>query len=260
MFFNPFMLKRTPAIQFGIAYINHVNRDPSQVTEVSLDGEYIPKSLLYTKCSREKKGIINYFFFRQAPTPTLVLASALSQPKYLLYTKLFTKLCIIWCMYISIILGGSCLHARCPEGSTRIIDLLTIQGVASVPLSMLWVTMQVGRTWLPSPRAGDVNPLQSPKARAFSVNVLNVGHQDMQWRCGVGGPVWTQSQFLCLPPLSKGALTPPAVAVKGTKNSVDTWGRNWKSPGNPAWPSAQLIVLHQTHSAAFSPLLSPALW
>lgn len=62
MFFNPFMLKRTPAIQFGIAYINHVNRDPSQVTEVSLDGEYIPKLLLYTKCSLKKRDYLLFFF------------------------------------------------------------------------------------------------------------------------------------------------------------------------------------------------------
>lgn len=87
---------------------------------------------------------------------------------------------------------------RCPKGSKRIIHLLTIQSPASVPLCMLWVTMQVGKTWLPSPRAGDVNPLQSSRARAFSVNLLNVGHQDMQWECGVGCPVWTLRANSCV--------------------------------------------------------------
>lgn len=95
-------------------------------------------------------------------------------------------------MYVHIHYSRSqCPACRRPKGSKRIIHLLTIQGPASVPLCMLWVTMQVGKTRLPSPRAGDVNPLQSPRARAFSVNLLNVGHQDMHWECGVGCPVWT---------------------------------------------------------------------
>lgn len=88
------MFKRTPLIQFEVAYINHVNRDPNPVTEVSLAGECIPNAFVHQMQS-EENGLLTIFFFSQAPTPILVLASALSQPKYLLYTKLFAKLCIV---------------------------------------------------------------------------------------------------------------------------------------------------------------------
>lgn len=136
---------------------------------------------------------------------------------------------------------------------------LADQGPVSVQLSMLWVTMQVGKTWLSSPRAGDVNPLQPPRARAFSINLLNVGHQYMQWVCEVGCPVWTLRTSSCFFPPRKGPLTSlcSAVAVNGTKTLVNTWGRNRRSPGNPAQPSAHLIMVHQAHSAPFSPLLPP---
>lgn len=98
---------------------------------------------------------------------------------------------------------------------------------------------------LGSPRAGDVNPFQSPRARAFSVNLLNVNQA-----CS-GGVGWAV-QFGFLEPIpvsstpSKGPLTPNAVAVKGTKTLVNTWGRNRRSTGNPAQPSAQLCYTRPT--------------
>lgn len=75
----------------------------------------------------------------------------------------------------------------------------------------------------------------------------------MGWaaQCGLSEPIPVSS----IP--SKGALTPHAVAVRGTKTLVNTWGRNRRSPGDAAWPSPQLIMLHQAHSAPFSPLLPP---
>lgn len=117
MFFNPFMLKRTPQMQFEVAYINHVNRDPSPESlrwhELgnALAAWWHSQVAFVQQMQSEEKWLLTIFSFSQAPTPTLVLASVLSQPKYLLYTKVFAKLCIVWCIYISIILGDSSLHA-----------------------------------------------------------------------------------------------------------------------------------------------------
>lgn len=147
----------------------------------------------------EEKWLLTIFSFSQPPTPTLVLASALSQPKYLLYSKVFAKLCIVWCIYISIILGDSSLHAgvrREAQGSHTCWPS-KVQQVFHSPCCK-WPC-----TCLPPPRAGDVNPLQSPRTKAFCkfpMNLLNVGHWDTQWGSGVGCPVWTLSQFLCLAP------------------------------------------------------------
>lgn len=187
-------------------------RPEPRVTEVAWAGECTGCMMAFPSCfctanAVWRKVIINNFFF-QSGTHAHPGTGFCTQP-----TQVFaihqgickTMYCL---MYIHIHYSRRQFPAcRCPKGSTRIIHLLTSQGPASVPLSMLWVTMQVCDTCLPPPRAGDVNSLQSPRTRAFCkfpMNLLNVGHQDMQWRSGVGCPVWTLSQFLCLAPQAKG--------------------------------------------------------
>ena len=54
--------------------------------------------------------------------------------------------------------------------------------------TVLLVTIQVGETQQPPSRAGDVNPLPSPRARAFhkfSMNLLNVGQMTQRGRGGL---------------------------------------------------------------------------
>lgn len=93
----------------------------------------------------------------------------------------------------------------------------------------------------------------------FSMNLPSVwSTQDMR----EGDVVWAV-QFGLSEPIpvsstpSKEPLTAHAVMVKGNRASVNTWGRNRRSPGNPARPSAQSIMLPQAHSAPLSPLLAP---
>lgn len=179
----------------------------------------------------EEKGLLTFFF--QSGTHTYPGTGFCTQPTPVF--AVYQVICKIMCCLISVTLGAGSLHAGVQrEAQGSYIHLLTIQGPASVPLSMLWVTMQVGETWLPSPRAGDVNPLQSPKARTFSMNLLNVEYQDMQWGCGVRCPIWTHRANSCVFHPKQRASDTVCTQTLGTQTLVNTWGRNRRSPGNPA--------------------------
>lgn len=219
---------------------------------MSLAGECISK-VFCTPNTVWRKGIVNNFFFPSG-THTYPGTGLCTQPTPVFAT--YQVICKIMCclIYVHICYSRSWLPAcRCPEGNTRIMHMLTIQGPASVPLSMLWVTMQVGETWLPSPRAGDVNPFQSPKARAFSINLLNVEYQDMQWGCGVRCPIWThRANSRVFHPKQRASDT-TCCGSQRHQNPGEYLREKQEEPRK----SCLIVLLHQAYSVPFTPLLPP---
>lgn len=98
---------------------------------------------------------------------------------------------------------------------------------------------------LGSARAGDVNPFQSPRARTFSMNLLNIGHQDMQWRCGVGCPVWILRANSCVFHPKQRASDTKCCGSQRHQNLSEHL-REKRSTGSPAQPSAQLCYTRPT--------------
>lgn len=112
------------------------------------------------------------------------------------------------------------------------------------------------------------------KGKRFSHQSCKRGAPRHAVRCGEGCSVWTLRANSCVwHPKHRVCNT---LTGKGNKNPVNTWERN-RSPGNPAqpislpcccypsvlvvpckccrlWPLAQLIMLHQAHSAPLIPL------
>lgn len=222
-------------------------RPKPRVTEVALAGECTGCVMAFPSCfctakAVWRKVIINNFFF-QSGTHTHPGTGFCTQP-----TQIFAiqqGICkIMYClMYIHIHYSRRQFPAcRCPKGSIRIIHLLTIQGPASVPLSMLWVTMHLSA---PS-KSWRCQPTPISKDKSF----LQVSHESS--KCGAprhavgvwGGLSSLDSQpspLSCTP--SKGPPTPYAVMVKGNTTLVNSSGRNRRSPGDPPQPSAWLALI-----------------
>lgn len=69
MFFNPLMFKRTPSIQFEVAYINHVNETRAQSHRGVISWGMYSQVAFVHQMQSEENGLLTIFFSVRHPHP-----------------------------------------------------------------------------------------------------------------------------------------------------------------------------------------------